>query len=546
MTDMDFYHKNDHERKELEDLLQRNEERFNSLLRLIHLKGLPEREFIDTVLEECIRLTGSQVGYFHFIDQDQITIQLYAWSKEVMKDCYAEENTHYPLDQAGIWADCVRIKRPVIHNDYENEKNKKGLPEGHFPVKNHMSVPVFDEEKIVAIVGVGNKEIDFDESDVQQLYLYAKAMWNIIKQNRSEEEFIKLAAIVENSNDAIIGINLEGIINSWNIGAERTYGYPKHEIMNQPISLLLPPKLSKIILKFIKKLMVGEIIDQFELKNIRKDGKEIIVSLSISPIKASTGVVTGVSLITRDITEHKRMEENYRDLYEDAPNAYFSISKDKSIMKCNKMAEKLLGYTKKKLLRMKVFDLYAHTQDGLPKAKSIFKKFIKGGSIQDEELQMERKSGELVWISLSVKPILNNKGEVVESRSMVLDITERKTAEKKLRVLNEELEKKVIDRTKELQESEEKYRLIIENSNDLIGILNDQFQSEFTNKHAHYNTLGYTPEEMKSMSGFDLIHPEDNERLNNLYNFSERDLSVKDNREEIRLKKRKSKQKNKN
>jgi len=316
MTDMDFYNKNNHEYRELEDLLRRNEERFNSLLKLIHLKGLPESEFIDTVLDECIRLTGSRVGYFHFINQDQNSIQLFTWSKEVIKNCYAEKNTHYPLDQAGIWADCVRIKRPVIHNDYENEKNKKGLPEGHFPVKNHMSVPVFDGDEIVAIVGVGNKEIPYDESDVQQLYLYAKAMWNIIRQNRSEEELIKLAAIVENSNDAIIGINLDGIINSWNIGAERIYGYPKHEIMNQSISLLLPHKLSKTMLKYIRKLTQGESIDQFEAKNIRKDGEEIFVSLSISPIKALTGVVVGISLITRDITEHKRMEENYRDLYE--------------------------------------------------------------------------------------------------------------------------------------------------------------------------------------------------------------------------------------
>jgi hypothetical protein len=103
MTDMDFYHKSNHEHKELEDQLRKNEERFNSLLKFIHVKGLPEKEFIDTILEECIRLTRSRVGYFHFINQDENSIQLYTWFKEVMKDCTAEENTHYPLDQAGIW-----------------------------------------------------------------------------------------------------------------------------------------------------------------------------------------------------------------------------------------------------------------------------------------------------------------------------------------------------------------------------------------------------------------------------------------------------------
>ena len=144
-----------------------------------------------------------------------------------------------------------------------------------------------------------------------------------------------------------------------------------------------------------------------------------------------------------EITEPKRAEwktkeyeENYRELYEETPLAYFSIGLDKSIKRCNYAAEKLLGYTKKQILNMDVFDLYADTNDGKTKAKKLFQRFLAGENIQDEELQMMQKNGNVIWISLTVRPVKDNSGETIESRSMVLDISERKKAEQELINLN--------------------------------------------------------------------------------------------------------------
>jgi len=125
-------------------------------------------------------------------------------------------------------------------------------------------------------------------------------------------------------------------------------------------------------------------------------------------------------------------EETYRKLYEGAPIAYFSIGADKIIKNCNNASTNLLGFTKAELLEKTIFDLYADTPEGLSKAKEIFKQFIKGKMILNEELQMKRKNGEVIWISLTVNPIINEKGNIVESRSMVVNITERKNAERKL------------------------------------------------------------------------------------------------------------------
>ena len=169
-----------------EEEIKLNEERLITLLKLSELQNISRKEFIAFSLEECVRLTKSEVGYFDFISDDQKYIHIYAFSKKVLEKCKVEQNFHYPVEEAGIWADCFRLRKPVVHNDYPNAPNKKGMPDGHIHLKRHMSVPVFDGEKIVAIIGVGNKEEPYIETDVKQLMIFMDNMWRILKQKQSE------------------------------------------------------------------------------------------------------------------------------------------------------------------------------------------------------------------------------------------------------------------------------------------------------------------------------------------------------------------------
>ncbi len=173
--------KKDRESKKL------NEDRLNSLLLLSRMTDVSDEKIRNFALESAVRLTKSKAGYLHFMNEDNKTIDLVSWSEDVLKICTAQKTSHYPLDAAGIWADCVRLRRPVIHNDYQNMKGRKGYPEGHFPVLRHLSVPVFEKERIVAIAGVGNKEEPYDEFDVSQLDLFMYNMWGILKQKKAEE-----------------------------------------------------------------------------------------------------------------------------------------------------------------------------------------------------------------------------------------------------------------------------------------------------------------------------------------------------------------------
>ncbi|MFC1523732.1 ATP-binding protein [Thermodesulfobacteriota bacterium] len=176
------------ERKKAEEALKLNEERLESLLSIHTLKKMSEQELCSYALEECVKITHSEVGYLHFVDEDEQTIALNFWSKETLKNCTAAKTPHYPVASAGIWADSIRLREYVIHNDYPSLQDKKGYPAGHFPVSRHLGVPIFENERIVAVVGVGNKAQPYDKFDARQLSLFFNTTWDMLKKSRAEAE----------------------------------------------------------------------------------------------------------------------------------------------------------------------------------------------------------------------------------------------------------------------------------------------------------------------------------------------------------------------
>ena len=161
--------------------------------------------------------------------------------------------------------------------------------------------------------------------------------------------------------------------------------------------------------------------------------------------------------------ELRESEQKYRDLYENAPIAYFSISSnDGSILRFNSEAMHLLGYKKETLAQMKVFDLYADTLHGASKAKALFERFQAGESIRNEELQMKRMDGQTIWVNHNVAPVNDPGGEVVESRSMVIDISMCKQTEQALQEREKELETKA----KELEEVNTALRVLLKRKDE--------------------------------------------------------------------------------
>jgi PAS domain S-box-containing protein len=158
-----------------------------------------------------------------------------------------------------------------------------------------------------------------------------------------------------------------------------------------------------------------------------------------TPFRNADGSVSKLEVF-RDITERKQMEkqlrdseERYRNLYEEAPNAYFSVGTDGRIEQANRSAVELLGYSLDEMIGKPVLNLYADTPNGKARARRVFQRFLAGEDIRREEMEMCRADGNRVWISLTVRPIRDKEGRVVVSRSAVEDITERKQVEQALR-----------------------------------------------------------------------------------------------------------------
>ncbi len=130
-----------------------------------------------------------------------------------------------------------------------------------------------------------------------------------LSHKKSEERLLELASIVESSDDAIIGKTLDGVITSWNKGAETIFGYTAKEIIGESINLIVPSEMHNEEFEIIEKVKAGKHIKQYETKRQRKDGEVIYVSITISPMKNQKGSINGMSMVSRDITKHKRSEE---------------------------------------------------------------------------------------------------------------------------------------------------------------------------------------------------------------------------------------------
>jgi PAS domain S-box-containing protein len=144
---------------------------------------------------------------------------------------------------------------------------------------------------------------------------------DITERNRAEQATRLLAAIVESSHDAIVSKSLNGVITSWNKGAERLFGYAAEEAVGQNITLIIPPERSDEERMIVEQLTRGERVDHFETVRMRKDGSLLDVSLTISPMKDASGRVVGASKLARDITERKRAEEALRQAQTDLAHA---------------------------------------------------------------------------------------------------------------------------------------------------------------------------------------------------------------------------------
>ncbi len=181
-----FYNITD--RKRAEEALLLDDSRLEALQRLNQMDEASIKEIAAFALEAGVKLTGSKLGYLAFVDDEEKTLFMHSWSKKAMQTCDIEhKKIVYPLQETGLWGEAIRQRKAVITNDYASCPQRRGTPVGHVNVVRHMNVPIMDKGKIVIVAGLGNKEEEYDDSDVRQLTLLMSGMWKIIQRRSAEE-----------------------------------------------------------------------------------------------------------------------------------------------------------------------------------------------------------------------------------------------------------------------------------------------------------------------------------------------------------------------
>ncbi|MCX7161638.1 MAG: ATP-binding protein, partial [Rhodocyclales bacterium] len=183
--------------------LGKNDQRLSAMFAMSQrAHDLDEGEILQLAVEEAVRLTSSEIGYIHFVNDDRETLSLGTWSQGTLQHCTAAHDNHYPVSAAGVWADTVRLRRPVIHNDYQGLPGRRGYPQGHAHLLRHLGVPVMAGDEVRLLMGVGNKAGDYDEADTNDLHLIGNDVWSIITRRRAELKLADARQAAEAANIA--------------------------------------------------------------------------------------------------------------------------------------------------------------------------------------------------------------------------------------------------------------------------------------------------------------------------------------------------------
>jgi PAS domain S-box-containing protein len=252
---------------------------------------------------------------------------------------------------------------------------------------------------------------------------------DVTEQRKTFEVFQRMAAIVESSEDAIIGETLEGVITSWNPAAARMFGYSSEEILGQSVGLLIAESHAEEAKAVVAKVSAGQPVEHLGTFNVRKDATVFPISLTVSPIRDPAGAVVGASVICRDVTQQREAlaaAQRMASIVEFSGEAIFGRTLDGIITSWNPAAERMYGYSSEEIVGKPINLLIPEDRTG--EIEAILAKISAGQPVEHLETIRVRRDGTVFPVSLSVSPINGAGGAVVGASVISRDLTEQKRA----------------------------------------------------------------------------------------------------------------------
>jgi PAS domain S-box-containing protein len=431
---------------------KRTERALKASLRLLQMsEATPLSEVFQVGLEEAVRLSDSAIGFFHTVDPDQKSIKLTTWSRRTVEQCAIPGLvTHYPIDQAGRWVDCIRERRPIIHNDFQSLPNRRELPPGHVAMIREMTIPVFDGDRIVAILGVGNKPTDYTQFDIDQLSLLAKHTWSVI-QRRAAEEALKdsreeYRSLSENSTDCIVRFDRDGRYLYVNDAGVKLLQRPEAAILERTHRDLDIDESACRQYERAIDAVYREARAQAEIISFEQPDGKIVMDWSFTPEFADDGSVATVLAVGRDITAITVAESALRKsmgtlnaIFRAAPTGIGLVA-HRVFKRVNDQLCLMLGYSAEELLGNNARMVYASDAE-YERVGTVKYGLIKEHGSGTLETKWRCKDGQIIDVLLSSSPIdAQDWGAGVTFTA--LDITRSKQTERERERLIAELEKK--------------------------------------------------------------------------------------------------------
>lgn len=292
-----------------EQLIHLENERARILLdlpRQAELRG--DCEFIEHALDQAELLTGSELGFVHFISSDGNAIESSGWSRrtrEAFRSVPWEKQGR--LRDADFWREARHTRMPLIVEPERMDQAAFALPAAHAAIERFLVVPVVEGDRVVLIAGVGNRKSRYREQDVETVQLIVNDLWRIIQRRRSQTELQKLSMAVEQSQESIVITDLRGNIEYVNDALVTVSGYARSELLGRNCRMLQSGKTPRATYEDLWRHLASEKPWKGEFINRRKDGSEYVEFALLSPIRQTGGQVTHYVAVMEDITEKKRV-----------------------------------------------------------------------------------------------------------------------------------------------------------------------------------------------------------------------------------------------
>jgi len=428
----------------------------------LHFQG---NQLCEYFLDHAVKITKSKIGFFHFVGADQKTIRLTSWNKQALENCRAADfDNHYPIEQAGNWADCIRLKQPLIYNDFPASPNQKGLPKGHVSINRMLSFPIIEDGKVYALFGVGNKPSPYNQEDVDRLDLVATELNKIIKQRQVELEVRKAKekyqTLFENMREGFaygkVVFNQQHepedfVFLELNDAFERVTGLTKVSCLGRKITEVFPeikeiqPELSDAF---------GNAVEKGKSNKFETYFKPLRIWLSVTFYSPEKG---HLAVVFEDITERKKAEQELLESRRDFMHAQsvakigsWRLVENKKELYGSDETYEIYGIPKGTPLTFKLILSCIHPDD-----RSLISQYWRD-TIKGKPFEFEHRivtDGQEKWVKENAE--LEFDGDkLINGFGTVQDVTEQTLLRERLELHTKHLQELVEERTKQLKDKE--------------------------------------------------------------------------------------------